>query len=110
LLHIADGIEDIGPSWTCWAFPMEHFCGYLQPAIKSRCFPYPSIDAWVTVNAQLSHVKVIYDLEDELSLQPPKTARLEFSDLSCALFGLLFQCWYLVNVTMKDPSCVLLPP
>lgn len=36
LLHLADGIEACGPVWAYWAFPMERFCGILQPWIKSR--------------------------------------------------------------------------
>ncbi|KAG8746735.1 hypothetical protein FRC11_012618, partial [Ceratobasidium sp. 423] len=29
LLHIADDIENMGPVWAYWAFPMECFCGAL---------------------------------------------------------------------------------
>lgn len=72
LLHIADGIEECGPVWAYWAFPMERYCGALQPAIKSRRYPYPSIDAHVVASAQLTQVKLRFNLEDELSLRPAR--------------------------------------
>ena len=84
LLHIADSIEASGPVWASWAFPMERYCGSLTPAVKSRCFPFPSIDRHVTELAQLSQVKIFHCLEDLLSLQPPKGAIAgQFSDPEC---------------------------
>ncbi|KAK0461538.1 hypothetical protein IW261DRAFT_1348720, partial [Armillaria novae-zelandiae] len=35
LLHVADNIEASELVWTYWTFPMDHFCGLLQPAIQS---------------------------------------------------------------------------
>ncbi|KAJ7787859.1 hypothetical protein B0H14DRAFT_2399057, partial [Mycena olivaceomarginata] len=84
LLHIADGIEAAGPVWAYWAFPMERFCGRLQPCIKSRRFPFASIDGHVVAMAQLAIIKVKHGLD--LRLGPPK---LDFA---------------------KDSTCVLLPP
>ncbi|KAG6847183.1 hypothetical protein H0H93_009630 [Arthromyces matolae] len=72
LLHIADSIKFAGPVWCYWAFPMERYCGQLQPAIKSRRFPYASLDRRVTETAQLSQIKVIYDVSAALSLSPPR--------------------------------------
>ncbi|KII93390.1 hypothetical protein PLICRDRAFT_69550, partial [Plicaturopsis crispa FD-325 SS-3] len=60
LLHIADSIEFSGPMWASWAFPMERFCGLLQPAIRSRRFPWASIDEHVVATARLSHIKIKY--------------------------------------------------
>ncbi|KAJ6540310.1 hypothetical protein B0H19DRAFT_1036237 [Mycena capillaripes] len=91
LLHIADGIEAAGPIWAYWAFPMERFCGRLQPCIKSRRFPFASIDGHVVAMAQLAIVKVKYAVD--LRLGPPK---LEIS-----------------KGAFSHPSystCVLLPP
>ncbi|KAF8834466.1 hypothetical protein BDN67DRAFT_861609, partial [Paxillus ammoniavirescens] len=90
LLHIADSIDATGPVWTSWAFPMERFCGSLQPAIKSRRHPYASIDRHVVDDARLTQVQLIYNLQSELSLtKPPSTlANLSFSHkdyLSCIL-------------------------
>jgi hypothetical protein len=48
---------------------MERFCGFLQPAIRSRRFPYASLDRFVTENAQLTQIRVTYNLFQELSLR-----------------------------------------
>ncbi|KAJ7719554.1 hypothetical protein DFH07DRAFT_869619 [Mycena maculata] len=91
LLHIADGIEAAGPVWAYWAFPMECFCGRLQPCIKSRRFPFASIDGHVVATAQLSVVKVKYTVD--LRLGPPKL------DIANGTFS-----------HPSYPTCVLLPP
>jgi hypothetical protein len=51
---------------------MERYCGSLVPAIRSRRFPFPSIDRYVTEVAQLTQIKMYHRLQDVLSLQPPK--------------------------------------
>ncbi|KAF9461336.1 hypothetical protein BDZ94DRAFT_1372398 [Collybia nuda] len=48
LLHIAPTIRAMAPVWAYWAFPMEHYCGDLLCHIKSRRFPYPNINKYVT--------------------------------------------------------------
>jgi len=75
--------------WAYWAFPMERYCGSLIPAIRSRRFPFPSIDRYVTEVAQLTQVKMYHRLHDALALRPskPDIAGL-FSDKACGyLFG-----------------------
>ncbi|KAF5364426.1 hypothetical protein D9758_010711 [Tetrapyrgos nigripes] len=72
LLHIADSIETMGPVWCYWAFPMERYCGSLQPAIRSRRFPYRSLDRYVLETAQLMQIKLRYDVIEELKLGPSK--------------------------------------
>ncbi|KAJ7362705.1 hypothetical protein DFH08DRAFT_910807 [Mycena albidolilacea] len=47
LLHIAAGIKFCGPVWCYWVFPMERFCGSIQPGIWSRRFPWASIDRYL---------------------------------------------------------------
>ncbi|KAI0673354.1 hypothetical protein C8Q78DRAFT_1016789 [Trametes maxima] len=71
LLHIADEIKAAGPVWAYWAFPMERFCGRLQPAIKNRRYPWASIDRRILELARLSQIKLVYNLHEELSLKPP---------------------------------------
>lgn len=71
LLHIADSIKATGPVWCYWAFPMERYCGILQPAIRSRRFPYAALDRHVVEDAQLTQIKVTYDMAQELSLRRP---------------------------------------
>ena len=70
LLHIADSIKTCGPVCCYWAFPMERYCNRLKPAIKSRWFPYAAIDRYILEDVQLTQIKVIYNLVDELSLKP----------------------------------------
>jgi hypothetical protein len=72
LLHIADSIEAAGPMWAYWAFPMERHCGSLIPAIRSRRFPFPSIDRYVTEVAQLAQIKMNHHLDEVLALRGPK--------------------------------------
>ncbi|KAH9009866.1 hypothetical protein EDB85DRAFT_2241680 [Lactarius pseudohatsudake] len=70
LLHIADSIKTCGPVWCYWAFPMERYCNRLKPAIRNRRSPYSSIDRYILEDAQLTQIKAIYGLADELSLRP----------------------------------------
>ncbi|KAK0458724.1 uncharacterized protein EV420DRAFT_1620490 [Desarmillaria tabescens] len=70
LLHIADSIKATGPVWCYWAFPMERYCGTIQPAIHSRRHPFASLARHVLEDAQLTQIKIYYDVVDELSLRP----------------------------------------
>ncbi|KAI9431721.1 hypothetical protein H4582DRAFT_1822048, partial [Lactarius indigo] len=81
LLHIANSIKTCGPVWCYWAFPMERYCNRLKPAIRNRRSPYASMDRYVLEDAQLTQIKAIYGLSDELALRP-----------------------------QRDPTCVLLHP
>ncbi|KAJ7028737.1 hypothetical protein C8F04DRAFT_1007263 [Mycena alexandri] len=92
LLHIAPGISFAGPVWCYWAFPMERYCGSIQPGIRSRRFPWASLDRYVLENAQLTQIKALYNVFDELSLTQPRTE----------VPGSLSDPFY--------PSCILLPP
>ncbi|KAJ3716065.1 hypothetical protein C8R42DRAFT_698103 [Lentinula raphanica] len=93
LLHVVDGIEEIGPVWTNWAFPTERFCGRLQPAIKSRRHPFAAIDNYIIHQAHLSQIKLLYGVEAELSLKEPSLP------IPTGSFGL-----------DDYPSCIFLPP
>jgi hypothetical protein len=63
---------------------MERYCGSLAPAVKSRRFPFASIDRYVTELAQLVQIKVFHRLGDVLSLWAPKGAIAgQFSDPAC---------------------------
>lgn len=68
LLHVADDIEAMGPVWCYWAFPMERFCGALARCCMSRRFPYSSFNRRVLQVAQLSQIKLVYGLAEELEL------------------------------------------
>lgn len=94
LLHIATSIKAIGPVWCYWAFPMERYCGVLQPAIRSRRFPYAALDRHVVEDAQLTQVKVTYNMAQELSLCGPRTATIgAFSHPLCKVHDSI--CTYL---------------
>jgi len=73
LLHIADGIEAMGPVWCYWAYPMERFCGSLLRAVKSRRFPFTSIDKRVCDLAQIVQLKHQFGLEETLQLDRRRT-------------------------------------
>ncbi|TRM55775.1 hypothetical protein BD626DRAFT_415516 [Schizophyllum amplum] len=93
LLHIADSIEYMGPVWCYWAFPMERYCGNLQPALKSRRYPYASLDRYVVERAQMEQINAIYNVAPEMSLRPPhrKIPRGGYAPIAY-------------------PTCILLPP
>jgi hypothetical protein len=91
LLHIADSIENAGPVWAYWAFPTERYCGQLQPAIRSRRYPFANIDNHVVATAQLSQIRILYSLEEQLSLKPAKTDQIRgsFYHQDCKSYHLL---------------------
>ena len=66
---------------------MERFCGSLQPSIKSRRFPWASIDRNLLAQAQLTQVKHLYKLTEELTFHqaraPDTLGRGEHSDPQC---------------------------
>ncbi|KAJ7125725.1 hypothetical protein C8R43DRAFT_898180 [Mycena crocata] len=92
LLHVAPGIKFTGPVWCYWAFPMERFCGSIQPGIRSRRFPWASMDRYVLEIAQLTQIKAIYNVGHILALRDPP------SEIAGSLADPLY------------PSCILLPP
>ncbi|KAG8725154.1 hypothetical protein FRC09_007143 [Ceratobasidium sp. 395] len=69
LLHIADDIENMGPVWAYWSFPMERLIGSLSYANKNLRFIWASFDRHVLEITQLSQIKLIFDLTDALSLE-----------------------------------------
>ncbi|KAG9079769.1 hypothetical protein FRC06_007486, partial [Ceratobasidium sp. 370] len=69
LLHVADDIVAMGPPWCYWAFTMERFCGALVRANKSRRFPYSSLNRHIMEVTQLSQIKLICGLAEELNLE-----------------------------------------
>ena len=78
-------MEAAGPVWAYWAFPTERFCGRLLPEIRSRRHPFSNIDNFVVASAKLSQIKIMYNLDEELSLRPKKAEVLRgsFSHPSC---------------------------
>jgi transaldolase len=52
---------------------MERFCGILQRAIRSRRFPYASLDRFLTESVQLRQIANDKDAAAELALRIPST-------------------------------------
>ncbi|KAJ3525650.1 hypothetical protein NMY22_g10485 [Coprinellus aureogranulatus] len=71
LLHIADGIEFMGPVWVYWAFGMERYCGKLARMIKSRRFPFANLDNQVLTQSQLQCIASHHNIHQEIALRPP---------------------------------------
>ncbi|TEB26702.1 hypothetical protein FA13DRAFT_1756223 [Coprinellus micaceus] len=76
LLHIADGIEMLGPVWVYWAFAMERFCGKLARLIRNRRFPFSQLDNQVLQEAQLTQIKNDFNLHRELTFNPKDGPRM----------------------------------
>ena len=87
---------------------MERYCGTLRRAIRSRRFPFASLDRFVTESAQLAQIINVYDIADDLSLRPPPGGTGEFSDPRCKSYFHFYS--YISLILRKDPTCVLLPP
>ncbi|KAF7298334.1 hypothetical protein MKEN_01358000 [Mycena kentingensis (nom. inval.)] len=96
LLHIADSIKFCGPVSVYWAFAMERFCGTLTPAIRSRRHPWASLDRHILEVAQLTQIKMVYNVVEELDLEGDSD---DDADDRPAGFS-----------HPSYPTCVLLPP
>jgi hypothetical protein len=101
----------MGPVWCYWAFPMERYCGKLQPAIRSRRFPYASLDRFAVEDAQLTQIKMVHGVAEELSLEPETNPQSGFTHAACtsALSSFTLRSLILTSAFL-DQSCILLPP
>jgi hypothetical protein len=75
----------MGPSWCYWAYPMERFCGSLLPAIKSRRYPWASIDRRILELAQLFQIKAIYSLSTALDLRRRRKVEISGTALAACM-------------------------
>ncbi|KAG8870580.1 hypothetical protein FRB98_001528 [Tulasnella sp. 332] len=103
LLHIAQDIRNMGPMWTYWAFPMERFCGSLLPSIKSRKYPFTSLDHCIQDIAQLDQLKLLYNLFDELDLSDRKDVKIRGKNYD-GYPGFIMVCpnkWLPVDIALK---------
>ena len=64
---------------------MERFCGSLQPALKNRRHPYTCISRYVTDDARLTQVQLLYDLQDQLSFRTKPHPQQSFVHSDCTL-------------------------
>jgi hypothetical protein len=113
LLHVVDGMEATGLVWTYWAFSTEWFCGRLLPHIHSQRHPFSNIDNFVVASAKSSQIKIMYNLDEKLSLYPKNLEALHgsFSHPSCMLLlSCSTQTPFLTAIRLLDPRYILLPP
>jgi hypothetical protein len=66
---------------------MERYCGTLQRSIRSRRFPFASLDRFVAETAQLTQITMLYDVADALALRALTTPCGVFSDPQCMLIA-----------------------
>ena len=99
----------MGPVWAYWAFPMERYCGDVVRNIRSRQFPYTSINRYVTSRAQLTHIILLYNLDEKLCLHPPASHDQNLM-LHLCKFSMLQQIYGFSLVSLADPLYVLTPP
>jgi hypothetical protein len=62
---------------------MERHCNTLLPSIRSRRHPYVSISTFVTATAQLNQIRLLYDLDEALCLDPDKKETDKFMHDLC---------------------------
>ena len=62
---------------------MERHCNTLLPSIRSRRHPYASISTFVTATAQLNQIRLLYDLDEALCLDPDKKETDKFMHDLC---------------------------
>jgi hypothetical protein len=50
---------------------MERYCGDVVRNIRNRRHAYEAIGRYITSRAQLTHITLLYDLDEKLCLQRP---------------------------------------
>jgi hypothetical protein len=98
----------MGPVWAYWAFPMERYCGDIGRNIKSRRFPYAAINKYITSQAQLTHVTLLYGLHDQLSLRPPRSDDKDLQLPLCELkpFLIIYIYINIDNINLVTNFCI----
>lgn len=67
LLHISECIEDCGPCWCFWQYPMERLCGILLPLVHSRLHPYKNLSNNILLSERFNHLTFVHpSLSDRL--------------------------------------------
>ena len=66
LLHMKKSIQDCGPCWTFWQYPMERLCGMLQPLVRSRLHPYTNLVNNISMWETFNHIHFLLDVRDEI--------------------------------------------
>jgi hypothetical protein len=87
---------------------MERHCNTLLPSIKSRRHPYESINSFVTATAQLDQIRLLYNLDDELSLDPDKQETHNLVHDEC--MSNCFPLYHSLLICSIDPHYMLSNP
>ncbi|KAF7327094.1 hypothetical protein MKEN_00285400 [Mycena kentingensis (nom. inval.)] len=74
LLHIADNIVNLGPSWVYWTFWIERFSGWLKRGIKSRRYPWANMNQRVLNHIYIEQLRARFDFSAEYAAFAPPAA------------------------------------
>ena len=69
---------------------MERHCNTLLKSIRNRRHPYASINSFVTAISQLDQIQLLYDLDEELNLDPDKKESNKFIHDQCTYNRIAF--------------------
>jgi hypothetical protein len=72
LCHIGASIEQNGPAFVYWQYPLEKLIGRISPLIKSRRFPYINFSKILRMQTKLVLLPYTYP---GFSFHPPKSHR-----------------------------------
>jgi hypothetical protein len=89
---------------------MERHCNTLLPPIRSRRHPYASISTFVTATAQLNQIRLFYDLDEVLCLDPDKKETDKFIHDLCTFNRLAFISDHSSTKFQTDPLYMLSAP
>ena len=71
ILHVVDSIQNTGPCWSTWQFPMERTCGMLQPLVKSRLHPYKNLINHIYLLELINHIHYYKKYHEQIFLPTP---------------------------------------
>jgi hypothetical protein len=89
---------------------MERHCNTLLPSIRSRRHPYASISTFVTATAQLDQIRLLYDLDEGLCLDPDKKVTDKLIHDLCTFNRLAFISDHSSAKFQTDPLYMLSAP
>ncbi|GAO52183.1 hypothetical protein G7K_6266-t1 [Saitoella complicata NRRL Y-17804] len=77
LLHLADCIEQLGPAWVFWAFPMARMCGMVVPKARSKSELNASLANTVFIGENLKQFEFVRLVSKDFNafLKPPDSSR-----------------------------------
>ena len=98
----------MGPVWAYWAFLMGWYYRDIGYNIRSRQFSYTTINKYITSQAQLNQVVLLYGLHDQVSLYPPQSHHKDLKLPSCE--SIIVFDNLVTDFSNLDPLYALTPP